>query len=228
MHLQIFSYLIASAVLLRNYRRELKDFYSSIEKIDLSWCSLILFAFTLMWFLDLSNWILGSLGLISGLISHWMFVSSLLINLMFTLAVTYKGLTQSETFLGIQVFAKYSGSRLRQTDSEEIVKNLNEVMRSEKPYLNSSLTIDDLARLLKVPPKHLSQAVNTCLNINFFNLVNSYRIEEAKRLINCDRYQNQTMLAIAYDAGFNSKSVFNAAFKKHTGLTPKEFRNQSN
>ncbi|HVO74541.1 MAG TPA: helix-turn-helix domain-containing protein, partial [Ignavibacteriaceae bacterium] len=226
LHLQIFSYLMASAILLIRYRIRLKELYSSIEKIDLSWCNLILLAFAVMWFLDLSNWSLGLLHLSSGSLSHWMFISSLLINLMFTLAVAYKGLTQSETFLGIQTYGKYSASRLKHSDCEKIIERLNLLMLNEKPFLNPSITAEDLAQILKIPPKHLSQAVNTCLNKNFFNLINSYRIEEAKKLINCGKYQNQTLLALAYDVGFNSKSVFNAAFKKYAGITPKEFKNQ--
>jgi AraC-like DNA-binding protein len=228
LHFQIFLYIIASVHLLTSYRKNLKDLFSSIEKIDLSWCNLILIAFAVMWFLDLSNWMLSSLHIISGLVSHWLFFSSLMINLTFTLAVTYKGLTQSESLLGIQGYQKYITSRLKRTDCEVIVQKLTKYMTEEKPYLTPSLSVEDLSIKLKIPPKQLSQAIHTCLNKNFYDFINSYRIDKAKELVNSENYRNQTLLALAYDVGFNSKSVFNSAFKKYTGLTPKEFKLQSN
>jgi AraC-like DNA-binding protein len=226
LHLQIFSYVAASVILLVNYRRKLKDMYSSVEKIDLSWSNLIILGFAVTWFLYMSDYLLCGLHLISALMFQWMFTLSLLVNLILTLAITYKGLTQSESFLGIQVYGKYIGSRLKQSDCEEIIQRLNVYMQNEKPYLTPSLTVDDLSKKLKIPPKQLSQAIHTCLNKNFYDLINSYRIEEVKKLIQCESYRNETLLALAYDVGFNSRSVFNAAFKKHTGLTPKEFKLQ--
>ena len=73
-------------------------------------------------------------------------------------------------------------------------------------------------------PYQLSQVINTSLGQNFYNLINSYRVEEAKQQLSASDKQNQTILAIAYDVGFNSKSVFNKAFKKFTGTTPSKYR----
>jgi AraC-like DNA-binding protein len=97
-------------------------------------------------------------------------------------------------------------------------------MKTEKPYLTPSLSVEELARRLNVAPKNLSQAIHVSLRQSFYDLINAQRIEEAKARLRDERYQNHTLLAIAYDVGFNSKSVFNAAFKKHTGMPPKEFR----
>jgi AraC-like DNA-binding protein len=180
-----------------------------------------------MWFIDLSTWIFRSLNAFPEPILHFMLILSILINLSFTLGVTYKGLTQSESLSGIQAFQKYAASRLKQSDCEAIIRELTLCMKTEKPYLTPSLSVDDLARKLKIPARHLSQAIHTCLNQNFYDFINSYRIEESKKYIRDESYSNQTLLAIAYDAGFNSKSVFNAAFKKNTGLTPKEYKQRS-
>ncbi len=223
-HLQIFSYLIASVILLGGYRRRLKDLYSSIERIDLTWCNLLLAGFAVMWSMDFLNWALKTFATLPGSLSYWLFLGSLCINLTFTLVVAYKGLAQSASFSGIRVPEKYAASRLKRPECEAIVQKLNETMKQEKLYLEPSLSVEDLAGKLNIPVKHLSQAIHVCYDRNFYDFVNSYRIEEAKKRLNDDRYQNLTFLAVAYDVGFNSKSVFNAAFKKHTGNTPKEYR----
>jgi AraC-like DNA-binding protein len=227
LHVQIFSYLIASAVVLAKYRRRLKDLFSSIEKIDLLWCNLLLAGFGTMWFTDLLNWILGISHVSSQSISTGLLISSLLINLMFTFIVTYKGLAQSICFSGIQSIPKYAASRLKPSDCSSIVTKLSACIQNEKPYLDPALSVEDLSKKLDVPVKNLSQAIHTSLHQNFYDFINIHRIEEIKKRMLDSSSQNLTLLALAYDAGFNSKSVFNAAFKKHTGMTPKEFKRQN-
>ena len=224
LHLQILSYIVASVVTLAEYRKRLKEVYSSIERIDLSWCNLLLAGFTAMWSLDLSQWILGTLHAVSGVVIHLLFLVSLLINLTFTLVVAYKGLVQSGSFSGIEELPKYAASRLKPSECDTIVEKLILCMKEEKPYLTPSLAVEDLAKKLRIPSKQLSQAIHTRLNQNFYDLINAYRIEEAKERMLDPHYQNQTLLAVAFDVGFNSKSVFNAAFKKHAGMTPKSYK----
>jgi AraC-like DNA-binding protein len=226
LHIQILSYLIASGVVLARYRKGLRDLYSSIEKIDLYWCNLLLAGFAAMWFLDLSDWLFYISQSSSQFVSYWMLISSLLINLTFTLIVTYKGLAQSRIFSGIQAPPKYSASRLELSDCENIIKKLTVFVHKDKPYLTSSLSVDDLSKKLNIPVKNLSQAMRICLNQNFYDFINTHRIEELKKRMLDNNFQNLTLLALAYDVGFNSKSVFNAAFKKHTGMTPKEYKHQ--
>lgn len=227
LHLQIISYLVALYVMLRTYRKNLKDIYSTIERIDLWWCNILLLGFATMWLMDFLSWILRFSSATPPFVFYWLLVLSLFINLVLTMAITYRGLTQSESFSGIQAFSKYAASRLTHSDCEEIIQKLVECMDKEKPYLTPSLSIDDLAGKINVLPKHLSQAIHVCLNQSFYDLINSRRIEEVKKLIHEDKSQNLTLIAIAYDAGFNSKSVFNEAFKKHAGMTPKEFKRLS-
>jgi AraC-like DNA-binding protein len=224
LHIQVISYLIASAVVLVKYRNQLRDLYSSIEKIDLNWCNLLLIAFASMWFMDFLSWTLYIFHASFQFISYWLLVSSLLINLTFTLIVTYKGLTQTLSFSGIQAPPKYAASRMKQSDCDEIIRKLSEYVKNEKPYLIPSLSLEDLSEKLTIPVKSLSQAINTRLKQNFYDFINSHRVEEIKKRLFDERFRNLTLLALAYDSGFNSKSVFNAAFKKHTGMTPKEYK----
>lgn len=99
-------------------------------------------------------------------------------------------------------------------------------MRERKPYLESQLTIKDLADTLQVNPKHLSQVINEQLDQNFFNYINSYRVNEVKNRIADPDYRHLTVLGIALDCGFNSKSSFNSVFKKITGQTPTSYKSE--
>ena len=96
-------------------------------------------------------------------------------------------------------------------------------MDSNKPYLKNDLKISELADALAVPAYHLSQVINDEFLVNFYDFINKYRVEEAKKLLIEDN-RNYKILAIAYEVGFNSKATFNRVFKKFTDLTPSEFK----
>jgi AraC-like DNA-binding protein len=97
-------------------------------------------------------------------------------------------------------------------------------MNSLKPYLNPELTLMELAAKLSVSPHNLSQVFNCEIKKSFFDFVNEYRVGEAKKLLSSPQYSHYSILGIALDAGFNSKSAFYTAFGKHAGMTPSEFR----
>ena len=101
---------------------------------------------------------------------------------------------------------------------------LEEYMSQYKPYLNSVLDLDTLAKAMEVHPKTLSQAINQILGNNFSEYINSYRIEEAKLLLQNNSDNQITIMEIMYDVGFNSRSVFNTAFKNKTGVTPSQYK----
>jgi AraC-like DNA-binding protein len=122
---------------------------------------------------------------------------------------------------------KYERSTLTPERAERYLKRLREVMESERPYADGELTLQKLAGRLSIPAQHLSQTVNGRLNQSFTDFVNAYRVAEAKRMLTDPRLRHYSVLAIAEEVGFNSKSSFNAVFKKQTGLTPSEFRNTS-
>jgi AraC-like DNA-binding protein len=113
-------------------------------------------------------------------------------------------------------------------EKEKIVQAVVEYMQRKKPYLESELTLDQLAAQLSLKPRLLSRSINEMLGQNFFDFINHYRIEEARRLLTNPKDEKITILEVLYEVGFNSKSSFNTLFKKYTGLTPTEFRkNQS-
>jgi len=119
---------------------------------------------------------------------------------------------------------KYGNSAL---DADEIVsykKSIDNIMRKEQLFLQPNLTLKHFAERLDISVNYLSQAINSAFNQNFYSFVNSYRIEYAMLLLKKPENEKKTVLAIAYDSGFKSKSTFNTLFKKTTGKTPTEYK----
>lgn len=114
---------------------------------------------------------------------------------------------------------------------EKVIKleyQLLELMRKDKPYLDSEITLPKLSKMMLSNTYHMSYLLNECLEENFYTFINRYRIEECMRLFNDPAYDHFTILGIAFECGFNSKTSFNVFFKKITGLSPREYREQCN
>jgi len=118
---------------------------------------------------------------------------------------------------------KYQKSGLRQKDVASYVNKIRKYMVIEKPYLDRELTIYNLSDQLKIPRHILSEVINEHMGMNFYNLVNEYRVNEVKERMKGEDMKYLTILAIAYDSGFNSKSSFNTIFKEKTHQTPSEY-----
>jgi len=118
---------------------------------------------------------------------------------------------------------KYQRSGLKKEDVANYVNKIGKYMIIEKPYLNRELTIFDLSDQLKIPRHILSEVINEHMGKNFYHLVNEYRVNEVKERMKSDEYKQLTILAIAFDSGFNSKSSFNTIFKEQTDQTPSEY-----
>jgi len=108
--------------------------------------------------------------------------------------------------------------------SEQTKERLLEKMENEKVFLDPDLSITTLAKHVRVAPKQLSTVINQDLRTNFYDLVNRYRIDECVHRLHSLDAERKTLLEIAYDVGFNSKSTFNLAFKKQLNMTPSEYR----
>jgi AraC-like DNA-binding protein len=219
-HLQILCYLIASILTLLSYRSELKKIYSDTKRMDLSWLNFVLFGYALIWIVDISIFILDRISTPAFLLSSL----SLIMTFIYANIIVYKGLKQPEIFNGIEKKLKYTRSKLIQSEKTAYLKQLESYMEQEKPYLIPSLTLNDLAEKVSIPPRYLSQIVNESLGKNFFDFVNSYRIEEAKQMLQDSSNSGFNILELLFEVGFNTKSVFNRVFKNHTGMTPTEYK----
>ena len=132
---------------------------------------------------------------------------------------------QLKDFLLLKNRKKYEKSSLTPEEADDYHQRLLDFMEKEKPYLDCELTVKDLADRLIMAPKDLSQVINERSGKNFCDFINHYRIEEAKKLLTRSvKDKDMSILNIAFDVGFNSKSSFNLVFKKTTGLTPSQFR----
>jgi AraC-like DNA-binding protein len=119
---------------------------------------------------------------------------------------------------------KYVRNKLSEEVKEEYKGKLLAFLEEEKPYLQAKLSIADLSNALEIPKHFISQIINDSLGQTFYSFINSYRVKEVKKRIQEDEEDKYTLLAIAFDSGFNSKSGFNNNFKLETGMTPLEYR----
>ncbi|WKK84317.2 helix-turn-helix domain-containing protein [Marivirga arenosa] len=104
------------------------------------------------------------------------------------------------------------------------IKELNDYMLKEEPYLDPSINIQALSDKIELQARELSVLINHEIGLHFFDYINSFRIKKATQILSDQNNKKLTVLEVLYEVGFNSKSSFNTAFKKHTGFTPTEYR----
>lgn len=132
---------------------------------------------------------------------------------------------QVRAFLSQKNRKRYETSNLTPEQQEICLRKLLRYMKAEKPYLDSELSVKRLAGGLSVSYRELSQVINERTGMHFYDFVNRYRVEDAKRLLRESILKDDmSILGIAYEVGFNCKSSFNTAFKKATGITPSQYR----
>lgn len=107
---------------------------------------------------------------------------------------------------------------------ERLKITLLHIMENDKPYLNYDLSLVKLASIMNISSHYLSYLINTGFDENFYQFINRYRIDEAKKLVLDEKMSHLNFQGIALEVGFNSKSVFNTTFKKCTGQTPSEYK----
>lgn len=176
-----------------------------------------------------------------GQLQQKVFLLRFFLVVVFIGGLLYKGLQQSLLMeLSVKVSNKgaeaskttnekprYESSTLSEADIEKYLQKLQKYMNEEKPYLEFSLNREQLAEKVQLPPRDLSQIINSQLNQNFYEFVNRYRVEAAKQILSDPTKKDVRANELMFDVGFNSKSTFHHAFKKFTGLTPTQFRKQA-
>ena len=225
-NIHILIYLLISKRAVNTYREILKHKFSSIEPVQFSWLSFMINSFLGLLFISLMTTVIASF---IPAFAEILLTASVLFIFYFINRVLYKGLSEPHLFSGIrrgeiqQANQKYLGSGLSSEEQITIKTRLEKKMQDDKLFLDPSLTIDALASYINTTSKKLSEVINGSLKQNFYEYINSWRIAHAKRLMASDDDQ-LTILEILYQSGFNSKSSFNAFFKKSEGLTPTQYR----
>jgi AraC-like DNA-binding protein len=175
------------------------------------WLFCLLIGVLLVWAAYVGNFLFGQVSYITAPV-----VFSIVMYFM-----SYLGLSRNNIFIQE---TKYKNSVFTGTEVEQFFNKLQELMLREKPYKDTQLTLPKLAKLSGASPNLLSQAINEKARQNFPDYINSYRVKEAQILLADSSYANQKIASIAFDAGFNTLSAFNLAFKKFTQSTPSEYR----
>lgn len=224
-HMLVYAFLTLR--LLRARAQTLNGAAISIEKVNLNWLRNLTIGF-------------GSFVLLTLLYVIWLkldlpysrAVDALVLIAMAGMiyAIGYKALRQPEIFSGpsaLKNAPRYEKSALSPVRAEAYLSKLAHAMESEKLFINNALKLQDIAKRLDISSHHLSQLINEKLGQNFFDFINTYRIEEAKKLLADPQKRHFTILSLALEVGFNNKASFNSAFKKYTGMTPSQFRDFS-
>ncbi len=214
----------------RKYRAWLDENYSDTERIKFKWLKNFLYLFTFVFLLGAIFDFTGSFVRPLSYIQYFYF------EFVLALAIYYlaiAGYLRSETIEinfteteseKIETVRNERKTLLGEGELRNFKTRLENLMITEKPFLDPQLTLGALAKLLGVNTTALSFVINNGFGKNFNDFVNEFRINEVKTKLASGAAQNQNLLGIALDAGFNSKATFNRAFKKFTGVAPKEFQ----
>lgn len=224
-------YFLLSIRLFKKLDANIFDNFSTSEKIDLDWLRKLVLSFGAIWTIFI---VFATIHHIFHLFSWDFCTDGLFLSLsFFVILIGYFGIKQREIFIQsperkreyvTEPKSKYSGVVLEDTEAEEYLGRLKTFMDEQKPYLDANLSLPDLADKLQMPSYLLSRIVNERLSINFFDFINQYRVAHVKALLRDPKYDHLSLLGIAFESGFNTKSAFNRVFKKITGQTPSEFK----
>jgi AraC-like DNA-binding protein len=234
---QIFPYMGLTLWILHRYEQDIKSIFSDIDKIHLHWLrniTIIIFAAASFFLIETVIYMLGFS------ISQTFTLTSIVVAAS-VYAMGYLALFKSAIFLKPEVsvpiskinelgassenvLEKYAKSGLSNQMADDYLARLERIMQDEKSFLISDLTLTQLAEKLDISPHNLSEILNTRTQKNFFDYVNHFRVEAAKKELVAPDSQHFKILAIAFNSGFNSKTSFNTIFKKYTGQTPSQFR----
>lgn len=221
-------YSVLSLIKLKKHLNRIKSRYSFTEEINLKWLSVIL-----LFFIGISAAMIIT-NILSDIIP--VFSVSKGDNIMYgsvalaILFIGYYGIKQKAIYpegrgdSSGTTPARYAKSGFQVTGNDPNLMQLINIMESEKLYRNSKLSLHILAGKTGLTENNISQLINEGLKKNFYDFVNEYRVNEVKRIIKDRQHDHLTLLGIAIECGFNSKSTFNSIFKKHTGMTPSQYK----
>ena len=228
-----FLYFVWDVLLLRRHRNNIVSIFSFDEKINLKWVGYVVYCYLGLFFIA-SFLIFGAiyfqlLSLESAFASVGILLSMMLV------AFGFYKFQQTSIFSNIDVnfifsekikveTAYYTKSGPTEETINEYAKNLEDVMKQKKPFLDENLTLNTLAKHCGLGQTQLSQIINQYFQVNFYDFVNQYLVEEAKQKLISSDYDHLSVLGIAFDCGFKSKSSFNRYFKKYTGSSPSDFK----
>lgn len=220
---QFYLYIFASYRLIGRFRRTAENTFSNYRRIDIRWLSNTLLFFAVTMGLAGVNSLIG----LTSLAGYWWPVFLVVVGLVwiYVNVLLLRALSQSALFAVVEDEKPDLPAPVHDAGEwKDVLLQIRNHMEKQRSWLDPDLTLEQLATQLKLRPRQMSQAINEGLDQNFFEFINTYRIDEAKRLLTDPVDKKVTVLEVLYEVGFNSKSSFNTVFKKQTGLTPSEFK----
>ena len=220
--ISILIYSFICLTILVKHQKKLKEYYSKIENISLKWLQtpIIIYAsYFILWnvLTEIDRFIFDRS------LREYYFLPNFVILSITTCWLGFKGYVQKERdFVSLKSIPKKTKTNTAEKDKVFISK-LNDLLKTQKPYLNPELNLSTLSEMLEMKPKQVSAKINSNYSQNFYDLVNSYRVKEFQERLKSSSLEKFSLLGLAFDSGFNSKSTFNNAFKKHTQLTPSQY-----
>lgn len=228
-------YSIWSLRIINKHQIKIEELFSNTDKKELQWLRYLSIGFGIIWIIVLffDNNIIYSAVAILVLFIGFFGINQLNIfytiieqdNLIDEKIVISKAKNQNAD-LGLKqkvIAGKYAKSGLNEEMAAQIYSQLNEFMADASVYKNESLTLTELSKLFNIHPNHLSQVINEREGKNFYNYINALRINEFIKIASLPENKKYTMISLAYDCGFGTKSTFNKHFKANTGKTPTAF-----
>nr|WP_319512054.1 helix-turn-helix domain-containing protein [uncultured Draconibacterium sp.] len=224
------SYSILSYQLTLRHQKEIDNYFSYSEGINIKWLRNCILAIGLVFLSATIIYLVrDALGFQFSFNAEYIIY---LVIIGFVFYIGYFGIKQENIFTNIpqpknpgkketKFEEKYKNSGLKSEMVTTLYLKLLKTMADQKPYLDPKLSLTDLAHLIEISPNQLSQIINQEAKVNFHDFVNNYRVEEFIK--KARENKNYSLLALAIDSGFNSKSSFNNIFKKHKGLTPSKY-----
>jgi AraC-like DNA-binding protein len=229
----IYYYLRLSLNIINNHEAWVLRNFSNLKEITLMWLRKLIIYYRLLWvvwvpfvamFLLFFRFQLQYLSIVLAL------YLLMLVLVYITLWIGLKGFGRGNIVLIKAVEEKSENKNFSKLTDQEIqnhIEKINQLMVVEKVYLNENLNLRELAVHLKTDPNLISFILNNHLGGNFYDFVNRYRIEEVKHKLNSADYKHLSLLGIALESGFNSKTTFNRVFKQVMGVTPTEFQKKT-
>ncbi|MBN2078056.1 MAG: helix-turn-helix transcriptional regulator [Spirochaetes bacterium] len=220
-------YIFWSFFCLGRHGRRLMEVYSDIAGLKLTFVYLLLVACMTIGFLAILLFLLLVYNLMETTIGHIIRLAFYIVYLTSTSSAAFFTIRHPKIFSAdddVKLKKSYETLNVDQSQLDAYRRKIIRCMEQDRPYLDDALTLKDFSERVGIPYHHVSMTLNTCLKQNFYTFINQYRCEEVKRLLSDPDYNDTTLLRIAFDSGFNSKTVFNTMFKKYTGLTPSQYR----
>jgi len=222
--LQLTTYLVVSLLFIRKSFKTLGVSFLALREKPITWLRNFVFLMfaILITFVAVKSIFMADIGdyLIGSLISLIIYATSFNV-------IRASDFFQESVSNPLHPRKKYEKSALQEEDKTGILNALVRCMEVDKDFLNPLVSLPFIAKKLNRPVHHISQVINEKLDQSFFEMIASYRVEEAKGILNDPTSHQLTIEDIADEVGYNSKSAFNRSFKRHTGLTPSEFRERT-